>query len=127
MLKYLLAWVPMVFIAIGNGILRERWYGKRLSELAAHQVSTFSAVVFFGIYIWAIIRFWPPESAEQSVQIGLYWLVLTVSFEFLFGRFVAGHSWSKLLYDYNIFSGRVWILFLVWITIAPYMFFHIQG
>lgn len=28
MLKYLLAWIPMVFIAIVNGVLREAWYGK---------------------------------------------------------------------------------------------------
>lgn len=126
MLKYLLAWIPMVFIAIGNGSLRERWYGKRLPELAAHQVSTFLAVVLFGIYIWAIIRFWRPESAAQSIQIGLWWLALTVAFEFLFGHYVAGHSWSKLFYDYNIFSGRVWVLVLVWITVAPYLFYRIQ-
>jgi len=126
MLKYVLAWVPMVFIAIGNGILREHWYGKRLPELAAHQISTCSAIFLFGVYTWVLIWFWQPSSSIHSVQIGLCWLALTVAFEFLFGRFVAGHSWGKLLYDYNIFSGRVWILVLVWITVAPYLFYRIQ-
>jgi hypothetical protein len=34
----------MVFIAIANGALREGWYGKHLSELQAHQISTATGV-----------------------------------------------------------------------------------
>ena len=33
MWKYVLAWFPMVLIALANGALREGWYGKHLSEL----------------------------------------------------------------------------------------------
>jgi hypothetical protein len=32
------------------------------------------------------------------------------------------HPWTRLLHDYNILEGRVWVLVLVWITIAPYIF-----
>jgi hypothetical protein len=38
-LKYSLAWIPMVFIAILNGIFRESVLAKTLSELRAHQRS----------------------------------------------------------------------------------------
>ena len=53
MWKYVLAWFPMVAIAIAiaNGALRESWYGQHLSELTAHQISTLTAVAFFGVYI----------------------------------------------------------------------------
>jgi len=51
---------------------------------------------------------------------------MTVCFEFIFGHYVAGHSWSKLVYDYNIFAGRIWGLLLVWITTAPYVFYRLQ-
>ena len=50
MWKYVLAWIPMVFIAIFNGALREGWYGKHLGELQAHQVSTGIGVLLFGVY-----------------------------------------------------------------------------
>jgi hypothetical protein len=43
--KYTLAWLPMVFIAILNGILHESWYRKYLGELRAHQLSTASALL----------------------------------------------------------------------------------
>lgn len=41
------------------------------------------------------------------------WMILTVVFEFSFGHYVVGGSWSKLLSDYNILDGRVWSLFIL--------------
>ncbi len=126
MWKYVIAWVPMIFIAIGNGIFREKFLASRLRELGAHQASTVTLVILFGIYIWILIRNWKPESTEQAITIGLLWLGLTVLFEFLFGHYVAGHSWSKLLHDYNILKGRIWIIVLIWVTIAPYIFYQLR-
>ena len=67
MLKYILAWFPMVAIAIANGVLRESWYGKHVSELAAHQISTLTGIILFGVYIWLVVRFWRPASPGQVV------------------------------------------------------------
>jgi hypothetical protein len=126
MWKYVLAWFPMVAIAIANGALRESWYGKHLSELTAHQISTLTAVVLFGAYIWFVVQFWSPTSKAQAIAIGLLWLVMTIAFEFLFGHFVAGHTWERLLHDYNLLAGRVWPLVLVWVAVAPYLFFRMS-
>jgi hypothetical protein len=126
MWKYVLAWFPMVAIAIANGVVREAWYGKYLSELAAHQISTLIAVILFGVYIWFILRIWGPASAAEAIRIGLLWLAMTVPLEFLFGHYVAEHSWERLLHDYNLLAGRVWLLVLVWVTVAPYLFFRIR-
>ena len=126
MWKYIIAWVPMVLIAIANGFLRENLFAPRLSELQAHQVSTLTAVLFFGIYIWTITRIWRPDSSRQAVTVGLIWLGLTVGFEFLFGHYVVGHPWSRLFHDYNLFAGRVWVIILVWVTSAPYLFYRWQ-
>ena len=124
--KYILAWVPMVPIAIVNGFLRQAWYGKYIGNLAAHQISTLSGILFFGIYIWAVLHRWRPRSRSQAWSVGLTWLALTVAFEFLFGHYVAGHSWNRLLDDYNLLEGRVWLLLLAWVTIAPVVFHRLQ-
>jgi hypothetical protein len=126
MWKYVLAWIPMVVIAIANGAVREGWYGKRLGELRAHQVSTLSAMLLFGVYIWVLIRLWRPESGGQALTIGLIWLGLTLAFEFLFGHFVAGHPWTRLIHDYNLLAGRVWVAIPIWVTVAPYLFYRLQ-
>jgi len=118
---YLLAWLPMVLIAIGNAILRETLLAPHISELAAHQVSTFTLILFLSIYVYGVIRRWRPQSGRHAWMIGFWWMTLTVAFEFFFGHYVAGHTWSWLLADYNILAGRIWLLIPVWITIAPFL------
>ena len=119
---YVLAWVPMVVIAIANGALREATYGKRVSELRAHQGSTLSGLVLFSIYMWGVMAIWPLESSGQAITVGCTWLALTLAFEFLFGHYVAGHTWSRLFQDYNFLAGRVWVLIPIWVAVAPYVF-----
>lgn len=126
MWKYVIAWFPMIIIAIANGLFREKFLENRLSELQAHQMSTASMIVLFGIYVWILFKIWLPISNQQTILIGLSWLFLTIIFEFLFGHYVAGHSWDTLLHDYHILQGRVWILVLIWITVAPYIIYQIQ-
>lgn len=126
MWKYILAWFPMFIIAIANGLFREKFLASRFSELQAHQLSTASMIVLFGIYVWILFRIWPPMNISQTLYIGLAWLLFTVIFEFLFGHYVAGHPWEKLLHDYNILAGRVWLLVLIWISVAPYVIYRIQ-
>jgi hypothetical protein len=116
----------MVVIAVINGALRDLWYGKRIGELWAHQISTATAMLFLGVYIWIAIRIWPPTSTRHAAMIGVLWLVLTLAFEFLFGHYVAGHPWQRLLRDYNLLAGRVWVLVPIWVAVAPYLFLRVQ-
>lgn len=126
MWKYLLAWIPLVFIAIANGLLREHFIALYLKELPAHQVSTATGLILFSIYMWITLKTWTPNSALQALGVGLMWLGLTVAFEFLFGHYVVGHTWSRLLQDYNILAGRLWVLVLIWVTLAPSIFYKLQ-
>ena len=119
--KYTVAWIGLVVLAIINGAIREKGYGARIGELHAHQLSTLIGLALFSVYAWILSGFWRIESARQAFAIGGIWLVLTVAFEFLFGHYVAGHSWGRLLHDYNLLRGRVWILILIWAILAPYV------
>ncbi|HMU73485.1 MAG TPA: hypothetical protein PKD93_12130 [Ferruginibacter sp.] len=120
-LKYFLAWFPMLLLAIGNGALREFVFRKYMGELPAHQLSTFSLLLLFTIYIRFVIHWIPPASARQALLIGLFWLALTLLFEFGFGRY-RGNSWEKLLADYNLLEGRLWLLIPAWVATAPWIF-----
>jgi hypothetical protein len=123
--RYGLAWFPMVAIGILNGILRETTYGKSLGESRAHQVSTLTGILFLGTYIWFVTSFLGFETLTQAVLVGGLWFGLTIAFEFLFGHFVAKHSWSELLADYNLLAGRLWPLVLLWVAIAPAFFYRL--
>lgn len=125
-LRYTFAWLILMVAAIINGALREAVYKNSLGDLRAHQLSTLTGIILLGMVIWALSRIWPLASAQQAWAVGFIWLAMTIAFEFLFGHFVAGHPWSKLLHDYNVFAGRVWLLVLIWTTIAPYLFYRLQ-
>ncbi len=66
LLRYVIAWVPMLLIAIANGALRQLTFGKVMSELRAHQLSTVIGSVLIGLFIWAVVRLWPPASARSG-------------------------------------------------------------
>ena len=124
--KFFISWVPGIPIAIFNGVIRGYWYQQFLPEQQSHQLSTLSFIILFGVYVWFILRWLKLPSTQAALRLGLFWLVLTVAFEFLFGHFVMGYSWTTLFQDYNILAGRVWILVLVWITITPVIFYLIK-
>ena len=124
--KYLAGWFVMLIVSIANGAARDLTYGKHMSELAAHQLSTVTGVLSLGVVIWGFVRFFPPTSARHAMAIGLGWAALTVAFEFFFFHYVGGHSWSELLANYNIAAGRVWVVVLLWVAVAPYVFFHFR-
>lgn len=123
--QYLFFWLILAVVAISNGVLRQATYGRLISELAAHQVSTVTGILLTGAVVWILSRFWPIGSAKEAWVIGACWLLMTVAFEFGFGHYVAGHSWSRLFADYNLADGRVWSLFLAWIAVLPYLSWRI--
>lgn len=101
MLKYFQLWFPMLFLAVINGAARDLWYKNSVGELLGHQISTITLLIIFSFYIWFVIIKFPPHSDKEAIFIGLLWLILTLIFEFGFGR-IRGNSWSKLFEDYNI-------------------------
>jgi hypothetical protein len=116
---YVLFWFGMPILAILNAAIRKKVYKKSVGELAAHQISTLTLIILIGIYTWLISIGWKLESTGQAFIVGTIWIALTVSFELIFGRFVMKNPWKRLLHDYNIFKGRVWILMLLWTLIVP--------
>lgn len=126
LLKYLAAWFGMMIIAVINGSVREVLYKPHVGELAAHQISTLTLFIMFTAYFWFLDSIWPIETGVQAWTIGAIWVVMTLAFEFGVGRYVSGNSWSKVLYDYNLLAGRVWVFIPIWVLIAPYILFILR-
>ncbi|WP_178863849.1 hypothetical protein [Thiomicrorhabdus cannonii] len=120
-LEYVLAWLPMVLIAIANGAIREKIFIKLYSERTAHQLSSVTILLAFYLYTNWLHSIWPLLNETQAMQVGVMWVGMTVVFEFAFGHFVMHHSWSHLLADYNLRQGRVWSLVLLGVCLMPYI------
>lgn len=112
-------WILLALLAIILGALRTKFILPATDEPSAHQIGTgiFLFVQFLVIYFF--VRFARITVTKDLIFIGLFWIVLTVLFEFVFGHYIMNHPWEKLLADYNIFAGRLWLLVLLNNIIAP--------
>ncbi|HPT26709.1 MAG TPA: hypothetical protein PLZ95_09850 [Bryobacteraceae bacterium] len=117
--RALSVWVLLFAIAFANGALREVVLRGFLEELPAHQASCATGISLILLTIVLAGRKWPFLSDRQAWTTGFVWLLLTIAWEFVFGHFVMGHSWQRLIQDYAIWNGRLWLLVLVAILCAP--------
>jgi hypothetical protein len=54
--KHILWWFAFPFVGILNGTLRELTYKNFVGDLPAHQISTATGIVFFGIIFYFIFN-----------------------------------------------------------------------
>ncbi len=124
-----LLWVGFAALAVGLGALRVLFLQPLVGEPVAHVVGTFVGCALFLALIYRFVR-WTnlgapnlgapgPHARGRLLALGLFWTLATIAFEFGFGRLVMGHSWARLLADYNLLAGRVWVLVLLTLYFGP--------
>jgi len=119
-LRSALVWLVFGVVAFAAGALRQAALAPVLGEHAAHQAgSVLAAAVMAGVAVWFIRRLRPTSS--EALTIGGLWVAMTIAFEIGYFRFGLGVPWSRLLHDYNIFRGRLWLLVLIVQFVAPYV------
>lgn len=113
-------WFVLLVAAFAGAALRTGLLEPRFGEQAAHVVGTLLVVGLFAVIIWRAVPWVVPDlSPGQLAGLGLLWTLATVVFEFGFGHYVMGHPWSRLLADYDLTDGRLWVLVLLTILLMP--------
>lgn len=112
-------WLLILACAIVNGGLRESALIPLLGTSAAFVASgLLLSACIVGVSLWLVPRLGPLQ-AMQAVGLGLFWLCLTLAFEFGFGRLVLHHSWHEIFEAYTFKNGNLWPLVLLVTFIAP--------
>jgi hypothetical protein len=120
-------WFALLILSSLNGAFREAVLIPRMGIEGGHFVSSIAlCLIILGIVLLAApwIRI---IDTRHAIEIGLGWVALTLMFEFGFGHFVRHRPWSELLVDYNVLKGRIWILVLLTITVAPLVAARVRG
>lgn len=108
--RWIAAWIGAAALGVANGIGREALYADATGDEAAHVISTATLVALLGGYMQLLQRRWPLRTRREALSVGAAWTGMTVAFEFGFGHWVAGDSWSELLENYDVRSGKAWVL-----------------
>jgi hypothetical protein len=117
--RWTAAWVGAAALGVVNGTVRDLLYRDKVGELAAHQVSTATLIAALAAYARALERRWPLARRHEAWTVGARWLALTVAFEFTFGHYVAGDSWTELARNYDVRKGRIWGIVPLSMAVLP--------
>ena len=125
--RALVIWALMLVAASVNGAIREALLSPRMGDVAGRAVSTLTLSGLVLLLTYVTIQWIHPRSRPDAWVVGGLWVALTLAFEFLAGHFLFGTAWSQLREDYNVFRGRIWILVLITIVVAPRLCARIRG
>lgn len=112
-------WLGFLAVAVTFGIIRDKILTPGLGPLGGRAVGTFLVCVgIFGL-IYLYVRKLKAAHRNILLKLGIFWTVLTIAFECLFGRYAMGVSWKLLLADYNVVQGRLWPMVLMVTLLGP--------
>lgn len=125
--RSLTIWLVLIVAEIVHGILRAIVLIPFVGEFRSNQIGVFtgSAIIFALAYF--TIRWIGAKRAYELWLVGMIWLVLTVAFEVLFGRFVVGLSWERIASDYNVLNGGLMPLGLMVLFFSPMIAAKLRG
>ena len=90
-------WLIFVVAGILNGVFRESFITPKVGEHRGHIISTIILIcVILAVTHLFISNLKINYTETDLLLIGAFWTILTILFEFGFGHYVIGHSWSKL-------------------------------
>jgi hypothetical protein len=118
-LRAFAVWVLLVALAVVNGTFRAAVLIPRLGERTGHVISTVMLSDLIFLVTLLTIGWIGPATLADAALVGTGWLGLTVAFEFGAGHYLFDQPWERLLADYNISKGRIWILVLIATAASP--------
>lgn len=101
-----------------HGLLREIFFAPLLGDLRARQLGVLTGCVLIFAVAWLTARWMGARSRRAQLEVGAFWVLLTLSFEFALGR-AMGLGWDRILADYNPARGGYLMLGMFFMFIAP--------
>lgn len=120
-------WLLLLIVAVLNGAARQAVLIPRFGEQTGHVISTLILTLAIFAVGWLLFPWLSISTHSEAWLVGGLWLTLTVAFEFLAGHFLFKAPWSKLLADYDVMRGRIWLLVLIVTALTPWLVLRIKS
>ena len=112
-------WLILISAEIIHGLLRAIALVPLVGEFRSNQIGVFTGSGIILVIAYLTIRWIGARQPRELLLVGLIWLLLTVAFEVLFGRFVMSLSWEQITSGYNVLSGELMPLGLLVLFFSP--------
>ena len=118
----LVVWTVIIIVETVHGMMRQLLLEPLIGDFQARQVSVFIGSVLILTITLIFVRWLKGSRAFDFVVIGSLWVLLTVGFEIVLGRFAMNLSWERIASDYNVAAGGLMPFGLLVMLVAPLMF-----
>jgi len=88
-------------------VLMNQIYEPLFGSLRAHQIGMTTRIIYIFILSYLLLRFVKSYTTFDSFIVGIFWLILTLIFEWG-GSFLIGRPISEILIGWNISAGYMW-------------------
>ena len=118
--KSFFIWLLITPLAILNGAFRQLVLEPSLGTGIANPISCF---ILCGLIFIVSIIFIPKlrkGTVKTYIKIGLLWILYTILFETVLGL-VIGSTFTEIINAYDITTGNLWLLVVLFIGFAPWL------
>jgi len=112
-------WCCVILVEVFHGIARTVLLERFVGDFRARQIAVFTGSLLILAVAALFIRWIRPTRVGDAVAVGVVWLILTLAFELVFGRYVAHATWSRIVSDYNLLEGGLLPIGLLVLAAAP--------
>jgi hypothetical protein len=112
-------WLLILLCAVLNGMLREALLLPTFGKPAAFVISGVVLSLLIVAVSLVLVPHLGPLSISHAMYVGVFWLALTLAFEFGLGLFVQHRTWAELMEAYTFRDGNIWPLVLAVTLFSP--------
>ena len=119
--KSLEVWLFVAVAAMMNGMFRSLFLVPRLGDHAAHVLSVLMLMILVLLLSSVLVNRYLKEYVNSDLfLIGVLWVALSVSVDFVFEYYIMDVPCRVILRDYDVSSGRIWLLVLATEFMGPW-------
>lgn len=118
--KSILIWLSIIPLAFLNGALREMVIAPLIGMKYARPLSGILLCCFIFIVSLIFIPRLGKGTPKTYWIMGLLWFVSTIAFETILGL-IMGDTFYELVSAYNITSGDLWLMVVIFVGIDPWL------
>ncbi len=120
-------WIFLALLAIVNGVIRDKLLAPKIGQKVSLPLSGVSLSLLIFCVTLILVPFLNISSAHGFWCVGIIWVLMTLAFEFLFGHYVVGEPWERIIEVFYLHRGNLYLLALVATLLSPCLAAKIRG
>jgi hypothetical protein len=113
------SWLLLTAVRVLTFFIWQRIVGRNWPR--GHWVLLAPQIVLIFAYSYGLLKIFPLNDPQYWLDIGIYWLALTLAFEFIGGLGFEKGNLALLFEGWKIWKGNIWVLVLLSHLLAPFI------